>query len=63
MKLNKVNTDVDTIFVGYDAASTGNRIPVPGGKAVPLKHQTHPRRMENSASVLQKPQNSHEIYK
>jgi hypothetical protein len=28
MKVNKVNTDGDTIFLGYDAASTGIWIPV-----------------------------------
>jgi hypothetical protein len=28
MKVNKINTDGDTTFLRYDAASTGNWIPV-----------------------------------
>jgi hypothetical protein len=60
MKVNKINTDGDTTFLRYDAASTGNWIPVLWGKASDSDHlltqhhtYTHPRRMKTSATVLQ----------
>jgi hypothetical protein len=38
MKVNKVNTDGDITFLRYDAASTGNWIPVLWGKASDSNH-------------------------
>lgn len=49
----------DSILLGYDTATTGDWIPMFQDNVVPSSSEVlYPRKMECSATVLQKPQNS-----